>query len=91
MLQFDYYHCQISEGSLAAHAERLLPRIGHIQIAGVPGRHEPDKGEINCAYVLDQLDRINYANWVGAEYRPSGATRDGLGWARPWGITSGKG
>ncbi len=91
MLQFDYYHCQISEGALAAHAERLLPRIGHIQIAGVPGRHEPDQGEINCAYVLDQLDRIGYAHWVGAEYRPAGATLAGLGWARAWGIKSGKG
>lgn len=91
MLQFDFYHCQISEGSLTAHAERLLPRIGHIQIAGVPGRHEPDSGEINCAYVLDHLDRIGYANWVGAEYRPAGATLEGLGWARRWGIETGKG
>jgi len=91
MLQFDFYHCQISEGSLTAHAERLLPRIGHVQIAGVPGRHEPDSGEINCAYVLDHLDRIGYAGWVGAEYRPAGATLDGLGWARPWGIATRKG
>ncbi len=91
MLQFDFYHCQISEGALASHAERLLPRIGHIQIAGVPGRHEPDRGEINCAFVLDHLDRIGYGHWVGAEYRPAGATLDGLGWARPWGIHTGKG
>ncbi len=91
MLQFDFYHCQISEGALAAHAERLLPRIGHIQIAGVPGRHEPDQGEINCAYVLDHLDRIGYAHWVGAEYRPAASTLGGLGWARAWGIKSGKG
>ena len=91
MLQFDYYHCQITEGSLVAHAERLLPRIGHVQIAGVPGRHEPDQGEINCAYVLDHLDRIGYAGWVGAEYVPSGRTLDGLGWAQAWGIKSGKG
>ena len=55
------------------------------------GRHEPDQGEINCAYVLDHLDRIGYAHWVGAEYRPAGATLAGLGWARAWGITSGKG
>ncbi|HUK58702.1 MAG TPA: TIM barrel protein [Stellaceae bacterium] len=91
MLQFDYYHCQISEGALTEHAGRLLPRTGHIQIAGVPGRHEPDSGEFNCAYVLDHLDRIGYAHWVGAEYRPAGSTVGGLGWARAWGITMGKG
>jgi 2-dehydrotetronate isomerase len=90
-LQFDYYHCQITEGGLAAHAERLLPRIGHIQIAGVPGRHEPDNGEINYPYLLDHLDRIGYGGWVGCEYRPAGATLDGLGWAARWGITSRKG
>jgi len=85
-LQFDFYHCQISEGDLAAHAERLIARTGHIQIAGVPGRHEPDSGEINYAYLLDLLDRLGYEGWVGAEYRPAGDTLAGLGWARRWGI-----
>lgn len=85
-LQFDFYHCQITEGGLAEHAERLLGRYGHVQIAGVPGRHEPDRGEINYTFLLELLDRIGYDGWVGCEYRPAGATLDGLGWAERWGI-----
>ena len=63
-----------------------MPSIGHIQIAGVPGRHEPDQGEINYPFLLDLLDRLGYAGWVGAEYRPAAGTLEGLGWARRWGI-----
>ncbi|HUB95827.1 MAG TPA: TIM barrel protein [Stellaceae bacterium] len=85
-LQFDFYHCQITEGGLAAHVERLLPSIGHVQFAGVPGRHEPDRGEINYPFLFDLLDRLGYAGWVAAEYRPAAGTLEGLGWARPWGI-----
>jgi hydroxypyruvate isomerase len=85
-LQFDFYHCQITEGALAEHAERLHGRYGHVQIAGVPGRHEPDRGEINYPFLLELLDRIGYDGWVGCEYRPAGATLDGLGWAGRWGI-----
>jgi hydroxypyruvate isomerase len=88
-LQFDFYHCQISEGDLAAHAERLAGRYAHVQIAGVPGRHEPDNGEINYAYLLELLDRLGYDGWVGCEYRPAAATIEGLAWARPWGIGQG--
>jgi hydroxypyruvate isomerase len=85
-LQFDFYHCQISEGDLAGHAERLFGRYAHVQIAGVPGRHEPDRGEINYPYLLDLLDRLGYDGWVGCEYRPAAGTLAGLGWARRWGI-----
>ena len=85
-LQFDFYHCQISEGDLARHAERLAGRYAHVQIAGVPGRHEPDEGEINYPYLLDLLDRLGYDGWVGCEYRPAGDTKAGLAWARRWGI-----
>ncbi len=85
-LQFDFYHCQITEGALAAHAERLIGSYGHVQIAGVPGRNEPDRGEINYRFLLDLLDRLGYDGWVGCEYRPAAATLDGLGWAAPWGI-----
>ena len=85
-LQFDYYHCQISEGALAEHAETLFGRYAHIQIAGVPGRNEPDRGEINYPYLLDALDRLGYDGWVGAEYRPAAGTLEGLGWARRYGI-----
>jgi len=85
-LQFDFYHCQISEGDLAAHARRLFGRYAHVQIAGVPGRNEPDRGEINYPYLLDLLDELGYDGYVGCEYRPAAGTLAGLGWAARWGI-----
>jgi hydroxypyruvate isomerase len=85
-LQFDLYHCQISEGDLAQRAKSLFGRYPHMQIAGVPGRHEPDQGEINYAYLFDLLDALGYAGWIGCEYRPKAGTLAGLGWARRWGI-----
>jgi hydroxypyruvate isomerase len=88
-LQFDLYHCQIMEGDLATHVHALKGRFTHVQIAGVPGRHEPDVGEINYRYLLELLDETGYQGWVAAEYRPKAGTRAGLGWARPWGITTG--
>jgi hydroxypyruvate isomerase len=87
-LQFDFYHCQITEGDLAGHAERLFGRYAHVQMAGHPGRHEPDRGEINYPYLLELLDRLGYDGWVGAEYRPAAGTLDGLGWAARWGIAA---
>jgi hydroxypyruvate isomerase len=84
-LQYDIYHMQRMEGELAATIERLLPRIGHIQIAGNPGRNEPDIGEINYPYLMKRLDDLGYGGWVGAEYKPKGRTEDGLGWLRAWG------
>ena len=85
-LQFDLYHCQIMAGDLAGHIRRLLPRIAHVQIAGVPERHEPDRGEVNYPYLLELLDTLGYEGWVGCEYRPAQATLAGLGWARRWGV-----
>jgi hydroxypyruvate isomerase len=85
-LQFDFYHCQITEGDLAHHTKSLFGRYPHVQIANVPGRHEPDQGEINFSYLFDRLDELGYAGWVGCEYRPKSATLAGLGWARRWGI-----
>jgi hydroxypyruvate isomerase len=84
-LQLDLYHCQIMEGDLAAHVRRLAGRYAHVQIAGVPERHEPDRGEVNYDYLLPLLDEVGYDGWVGCEYRPAGDTRAGLGWARRWG------
>jgi hydroxypyruvate isomerase len=83
-LQYDVFHMQIMEGDLAATIERLLPRIGHIQIADVPARHEPGTGEINFAFLLAHLDAVGYAGWVGCEYNPLGDTVQGLKWARPY-------
>jgi hydroxypyruvate isomerase len=81
-LQFDLYHAQIMEGDLTRRLERLLPRIAHIQIAGVPDRHEPDRGEVNFPHLFRTLDALGYRGFVGCEYRPAGRTEDGLGWFR---------
>ena len=83
-LQYDVFHMQIMEGDLANRIERLLPRIGHIQIADVPRRNEPGTGEINYPFLLDHIDRLGYAGWIGCEYNPSGDTVSSLGWARPY-------
>ncbi len=80
--QYDVYHMQIMEGDLAHTLETRLPRIGHVQIADNPGRHEPGTGEINYRFLLPHLDRIGYAGLVGCEYRPLGATEAGLGWMK---------
>ena len=79
-VQMDFYHAQIVEGDLATKLERWLPHIGHIQIAGVPGRHEPDVGEINYAWLLRRVDELGYDGWVGCEYRPLRDTVSGLAW-----------
>lgn len=79
-LQLDLYHCQIMEGDLAQHVRDYLPLVGHVQVAGVPGRHEPDTGEINYAYLFDLLDEVGYGGWIGCEYRPRAGTVAGLGW-----------
>ena len=81
-LQYDFFHMQLLEGNLAQTVERLLPRIGHVQIADAPGRNEPGSGEINFEFLLAHLDRLGYAGWVGCEYNPLGDTLQGLKWAQ---------
>jgi len=92
-VQMDLYHCQIVEGDVAMKIRKYLPtgRVGHIQIAGVPDRNEPDTGEQNYPYLFDVLDEVSaqcgWQGWVGCEYRPRrgavpGGTSDGLGWLR---------
>jgi hydroxypyruvate isomerase len=83
-LQYDLFHMQIMEGNLAETLERLLPRIGHIQLADAPGRHEPGTGEINFDFLLRHIDRIGYSGWIGCEYNPLGDTVEGLKWAKPY-------
>ena len=85
-LQLDLYHCQIMEGDLAMHIRNLAGAYAHVQIAGVPERHEPDQGEVNYAYLLGLLDQVGYGGWVGCEYRPAAGTSAGLGWAQSWGV-----
>jgi hydroxypyruvate isomerase len=86
-LQFDFYHAQIMAGDLAKSFERFLPQVAHVQIASVPERQEPDRGEVNFPYLFDLLDRVGFSGWVGCEYFPAGRTEDGLGWALRYGIS----
>ncbi len=79
-VQMDLYHAQVVEGDLATKLKRLLPQIGHIQIAGVPERGEPDVGEVNYPYLFRLLDDLRYAGYVGCEYRPARGTAEGLAW-----------
>jgi hydroxypyruvate isomerase len=79
-VQMDLYHAQVVEGDLSEKIRRWLPQIGHIQIAGVPGRHEPDVGEINYHALFALLDELGYRGWVGCEYHPLRDTLSGLRW-----------
>jgi len=79
-LQFDIYHCQIIHGDVTRRLRRLLPIVGHVQIASVPGRNEPDTEELNYPYLFQELDLLGYEGLVGCEYRPRGKTLDGLDW-----------
>jgi hydroxypyruvate isomerase len=81
-VQMDLYHCQIMEGDLSRRLEQHLAGVGHIQIAGVPDRQEPDGGEVHFPHLLDRLDALGYAGFVGCEYRPKAGTSEGLGWLR---------
>ncbi len=81
-VQMDFYHAQIVEGDLSVTFRNNLARIGHIQIASVPERHEPDEGEVNYRHVFRLLDELGYRGWVGCEYRPRGKTEDGLRWLK---------
>jgi len=81
-IQFDCYHVQIMQGDLIRRIERHLPLIGHVQIAAVPSRAEPDEGEVNYPAVWAALDAMGYRGWIAAEYQPRGPTEDGLGWMR---------
>jgi hydroxypyruvate isomerase len=78
----DFYHCQIVEGDLAVKFRQYLKGVGHIQIAGVPERHEPDIGEVNYPYLFRLIDELGYDGWVAGEYRPKGKTSDGLSWLK---------
>ena len=83
-VQFDIYHMQIMEGHVASAIEKHLPSIGHMQLADVPGRHEPGTGEIDFAGLFDVIDRAGYTGWIGCEYIPLAGTVDGLRWAKPY-------
>jgi hydroxypyruvate isomerase len=79
-IQYDIYHAQRMEGELAATMQKYLPRIGHIQLADNPGRHEPGTGEIHYPFLFAHLECIGYQGWIGCEYKPASTTQAGLGW-----------
>jgi hydroxypyruvate isomerase len=81
-IQIDCFHLQISEGDVTRRLREYVPRCGHVQIAGVPDRHEPDTGELRYEHVFAVLDELGYGGWVGCEYIPAGDTVAGLGWYR---------
>ncbi len=83
-LQFDLYHRQIQHGDVTVALRAAMPLIGHVQIASVPSRNEPDGEELNYPFLFAELDRLGYAGFVGCEYRPRGRTEDGLGWFAPY-------
>ncbi|MBB4267323.1 hydroxypyruvate isomerase [Roseospira visakhapatnamensis] len=74
--QYDIYHMQRMEGELAGTLKANIGRIGHIQLADNPGRHEPGTGEINYDFLLPYIDTLGYDGWIGCEYVPA----EGLGW-----------
>ena len=85
-LQFDIYHCQVTQGDLAKRMEALMPVIDHMQIADVPDRHEPGTGEIGWEWLFPRIDALGYKGWIGCEYRPVGDTVAGLAWMKRYGV-----
>ena len=85
-MQFDFHNAQLMEGNLTTALQTNLKYIRHMQIAGLPNRTPPDKGELNYAYLFDLIDELGYQGWLGCEFRPGEKTADGLSWARAFGI-----
>jgi 2-dehydrotetronate isomerase len=83
-LQFDIYHCQIIHGDVTMRLREMMPIIGHVQIASIPSRNEPDGEELNYPFLFAELDRLGYDGFVGCEYNPRGKTTDGLAWFKPY-------
>jgi hydroxypyruvate isomerase len=75
---------QKMEGNLITTIETHLTRIGHIQLADNPGRHEPGTGEINFPNLFRVIDAAGYDGWIGCEYIPAATTEEGLGWYTPY-------
>lgn len=83
-LQFDIFHRQIIHGDVTEALRRLMPVIGHIQVASVPSRNEPDGEELNFPFLFAELDRLGYSGFIGCEYNPRTTTAQGLGWFEPY-------
>jgi hydroxypyruvate isomerase len=83
-LQLDIYHAQVMDGDLSILIRELIDYTGHIQIAGVPDRHEPNEGELNYPHLFNVLDESGYNGWIGCEYNPRHSTIEGLDWVKPY-------
>jgi hydroxypyruvate isomerase len=85
-MQYDLYHLQIMQGHLVQHLRQNLDVVRHIQFSSVPGRHEPQHGEVNLPFVFEAIEEMGYKGWLGAEYNPKAGTMEGLSWGAPYGI-----
>ena len=85
-LMFDCYHVGVTQGDVITRLRRYQPWIGHIQVAAVPSRAEPDEGELAYRAIFDEIDALGYAGWVGCEYKPRAGTDAGLGWTEALGV-----
>ncbi|HVX80751.1 MAG TPA: TIM barrel protein [Devosiaceae bacterium] len=86
-IMFDVYHIGVSEGDVITRMRRFWPHVGHVQIAAVPSRAEPDEGEIAYPAIFRELERLGYEGWIGCEYRPRGTTEEGLAWVKHLGVS----
>ena len=86
-LMFDAYHVGRAEGDVIARLKQVWPYVGHVQIAAVPSRAEPDEGELNFPAIFAVLEELGYGGWIGAEYRPRGDTNTGLAWVKRLGVS----
>ena len=85
-IQFDFHNAQLMEGNLTATLTDNIDRIRHMQIAGVPGRTPPDRGEMNHTYLFELVDRLGYDGWIGCEFKPGDRTEEGMAWAGRFGL-----
>ncbi len=85
-LQFDIYHRQILHGDVATALRHMMSVVGHVQVASVPSRHEPDSEELSYPFLFGELDRLGYDGFVGCEYVPRAGTLAGLGWFSPYAV-----
>ncbi len=86
-LMFDAYHVGRAEGDVTTRLRKIYRHVGHVQIAAVPSRAEPDEGELNFAAIFAVLEELGYDGWIGAEYKPRGDTDTGLAWIRKFGVS----
>jgi hydroxypyruvate isomerase len=85
-IMFDCYHVAVMQGDVLKRLERFMPRIGHVQVAAVPSRAEPDEGEIAYPAIFAALGALGYTGWVGCEYKPRADTDTGLAWVKKLGV-----